>query len=244
MGHSTYTENSKLVYFKAISSHDFNGAFKIHTQSPTILDNQALNLIDSKIFTKVVSSVYKVYDKYNFKHLFWLYWYAQTSAPHNAGVQFGACIEFLQRNYLSKDGKKVIKNRNTWSSFREKSLKIISELEIDENTKNILTEKINNLNSLPQKKLLEKFLMSINITFSKIELEAWQQRNDSAHGNPVKNNNYIKLIREIKILRTLLNRLILRISQGSKYYIDYYSIGNPLRELSSSIPDDINNTAN
>ena len=59
-------------------------------------------------------------------------------------------------------------------------------------------------------------------------------------GKKIENN--LEYIRGVKILRTLCNRLILKISNASEYYFDYYSLGSEksyhLRLLEDGIKDD------
>ncbi len=65
---------------------------------------------------------------------------------------------------------------------------------------------------------------------------SFKQRNNSAHGNKSDEDGMIPLVREVKILRILCNRIILRIYNLSDYYNDFYSLGFQTRHLSDSIP--------
>ena len=75
---------------------------------------------------------------------------------------------------------------------------------------------------------------------TELESKTWKQRNIPAHGKRIENN--IEYIRGVKILRTLFNRLILKISNASEYYFDYYSLGSEesyrLRLLKDGIKND------
>ena len=86
---------------------------------------------------------------------------------------------------------------------------------------------------------LEKLFDLLQIELTELESKTWKQRNIPAHGKRVENN--IEYIRGVKILRTLFNRLILKISSASEYYFDYYSLGNEksynLRLLEDGIKD-------
>jgi hypothetical protein len=55
----------------------------------------------------------------------------------------------------------------------------------------------------------------------------------------VESDDYISLIRELKILKIILHRVLLQIVDGSDYYLDYYSLGNPIRRIRECIPDEI-----
>jgi len=225
LGYSTYTEDSKMVSFELRSGYDYKGAFDLDALPPTILSSNMSNMIDSDIFNKLLISLYNNYDKYDFQHLFWMYWHASTSHFYSASVQFGGCIESLQNSYLEKNSNsKIIESTEIWKSFRENNMNLIDELCIDNKEKELLKNKINNINILPQQKQLEKLFELLKIELTELESKTWKQRNIPAHGNKIENN--LEYIRGVKILRTLFNRLILKISNASEYYYDYYSLGD------------------
>ncbi len=172
----------------------------------------------------------------------WSYWHAVCAPIHIAAVHYGASIEALQNSYIAHHGKNFktsLIEKQEWWQFREESLKIVSNLNIDENEKRVLENKINSLNQTPQNIITERFLNSLGIKFSTLEHSAWQRRNNAAHGNQVESDDYISLIRELKILKIILHRVLLQIVDGSDYYLDYYSLGNPIRRIRECIPDEI-----
>ena len=245
LGYSTYSEDSKMVSFELKSGDDYKGAFTLEELPPTILSsdksNSSKSMIDSNIFNNLLISLYDNYDKYNFNHLFWMYWHAATSNFYSASVQFGGCIESLQNSYLEKNSNsKIIDSNEIWKFFRESNINLIDKLCINDKEKEILKNKINNINILPQQKQLEKLFDLLNIELTALESKTWKQRNIPAHGKEIENN--IEYIRGVKILRTLFNRLILRISNASEYYFDYYSLGTEesynLKLLSDGIKDE------
>ncbi len=242
LGCSTYTdaEESKMVSFELKSAYDYKGAFTLEEWPPTILSSKMSNMIDSTVFNNLLISLYENYEKYHFQHLFWMYWHASTSHFYSASVQFGGCIESLQNSYLEKNSNsKIIESTEIWKDFRDKTKKLIDELWIDENMQKLLGNKIDNLNLLPQQKQLEKLFNLLNIELTDLESHTWRQRNIPAHGKKIEND--IDYIRGVKILRTLFNRLILKISNASEYYFDYYSLGNEksykLRSITDGIKD-------
>lgn len=241
LGYVTYTKDSKMVSFELKSGYDYNGAFDLEALPPTILGSNMSNMIDSNIFNNLFTSLYNSYETYHFQHLFWMYWHASCSHFYSASVQFGGCIESLQDAYLEKNSsRKIIDSKEIWKNFREKNVSLIDELCIDDDAKELLKNKINNINLLPQQKQLEKLCDLLNIELTKLESQTWKQRNIPAHGKKVENN--IDYIRGVKILRTLFNRLILKISNASEYYFDYYSLGDEksynLRLLKDGIKDE------
>lgn len=139
LGYSTFTEDSRLVSFKAISGYDFNGAFNLSIQPPTIYHENRLNEIDSGIFSRLITSLYKSYDLYNLQHILWMYWHASCSPSHSTAVQLGACIESLQKSYFdnanNKLNKKIIQDKVEWKKFNASTLKIINNLNIKDEEK-------------------------------------------------------------------------------------------------------------
>ena len=225
LGYVTYTKDSKMVSFELKSGYDYNGAFDLEALPPTILGSNGSNMIDSNTFNNLLISLYNSYETYHFQHLFWMYWHASCSHFYSASVQFGGCIESLQDSYLEKNSNsKIIDSKEIWKDFRKKNISLIDELCINDNAKELLKNKINNINILPQQKQLEKLCDLLSIELTELESKTWKQRNIPAHGKKIENN--IDYIRGVKILKTLFNRLILRISNASEYYFDYYSFGD------------------
>lgn len=129
-----------------------------------------------------------------------------------------------------------------WKGFRKYAIKYMDELDIEDTEKSILVNKINSLNQLPQSLVTDRFLQTLNIRLSEPELNAWKQRNNAAHGNEVEDGDHIKLIREVKIMRVVFNRILLKLVAGSDFYFDYYSIGFPIRCIEDSIPNEVRKT--
>ncbi|AJI52729.1 hypothetical protein [Francisella philomiragia] len=243
LGYVTYSTSQELVNFKLNQGYDYKGAFNLPTLPPTLLSNSSVDLIDSKIFQQHFISLYNSYDEYDYSHLFWLYWHASCSHFYSASVQFGACIESLQKKYLDKHSSvKIFESKSNWKTFRSQVLNIIEELKISEDQKKLLIGKIENANVLPQKLQLKKFFNELEMELSNLELNTWDQRNIPAHGKKVENN--IDYIRGIKILRTLVNRIILKISGVGEYYFDYYNLGQDRQYKLSYIKDGIKEESN
>lgn len=80
-------------------------------------------------------------------------------------------------------------------------------------------------------------MVGVLIILSEIEKSAWQQRNNAAHGNEIEEGGEIQLIREIKILKMIFHRVLLKIMGGTELYTDYYTIGFPIKYVTDSIED-------
>jgi hypothetical protein len=78
---------------------------------------------------------------------------------------------------------------------------------------------------------MEATLRAINITLSPEESQAWRRRNDAAHGNEMPPGGERALIQDTKLLKMILHRMVLRITNGSDLYFDYASPGFVMRRL-------------
>ena len=242
IGYSSFCKDWKLVSFKSINAYSIAGAaFNLHTMPPAPLGEKYQGEIDSKALSRLVNSLYTNYEMCNFGHVAWSYWHAVCAPIHIAAVHFGACIEALQKSYIENNGKNfktALIDKSEWKKLRALALKIIPELNIGDMEKRVIENKINSLNQSPQSIVTERFLTSLNIELSDLELSAWQQRNNAAHGNEIEDNDHVRLIREIKVLKVIFHRVLLSIINGSDYYFDYYSIGFPVRTLTECIPNE------
>ena len=234
-GHSAFNSDWQLISFQSISPYTMNGqAFSIPSLPPTCLAERSLNEVDRDIFNKLVNAVYQHYDDFGFGHLMWQYWHAIVAPIHISAVYFGGCIEVLLKTYAKRSENKIkhtLLPKKTWSSIAQKLKEILDESKLPPDVLQILTNKIDSgLNQAPQGKVNEKALQLLSIQLSEIENEAWTQRNKAAHGAASDYSDPIKLIRDIKILKVLFHRIILRII-GVDTYIDYYSIRHPRKAI-------------
>ena len=206
---SFYDIDWNLISLKAFSPKKLmNGrAFKINTILPIQYDY----IIDSEKFSKHCNSLYQKYDLFDFTHLSWLYWHAQCSALHTKCGEFGATIEALQKAYIDNNIRgwsDAIISKDKFKEFKEKTIKVINELDVKDEEKDILKGKLGSLNKLPQKMTLEKLFKHLNYSINEEELKAWQGRNDSAHGKKDENYSIEKTIRQINLLQNIFYKLI------------------------------------
>lgn len=245
LGYSLFTNNWKLVGFKAVSAYTMSGAaFNVATMPPSPLSLSIVGEIDANVFSHMVSALYSNYELCGFSELSWAYWHAVIATSHIAAVHFGAIIESLQKSYVEAKGK-VFKTQlidtAAWKKFRIGALELIDSLDIPETERSIMKNKVNNMNESPRGVLVERFFSSLEISFGSLERAAWQRRNDAAHGNEIDGEQVVSIIRDIKILRVLLHRTIMAVTGGAEFYYDYFSIGHPIREVKDSIPEEVEN---
>jgi hypothetical protein len=241
-GHSIFDADWAIVSSEAISSYSMGQeAFNIHSMPPVPLGMKYQGELDEEVVSPILLSIYNNYDEYKFGHLSWAYWHAICAPVHIAAVHFGACFESLQKSYINNNGKLFrtsLLEKASWKPFRTNMQHALENIEVEKAEKKILENKINSLNQTPQSILTERFLNTLDINLSELEKSAWKQRNNAAHGNEIEEGGEIQLIREIKVLKVLFHRVFLKIVNGNGYYVDYYSIGFPIKNLSESIEKD------
>ena len=242
-GYSIFNEEWLLVSFKSISAYSFGGAaFLLHSLPPYPLGENYQGEVNSNIITPLVNAIYDNYEEYKFGHLSWAYWHAVCAPVHIAAVHFGACIESLQKSYIEKNGKifnSALIEKTKFKKLRKATLEVLASLELEETEYKVMESKINSLNQTPQSVLTERFLGHLDIEFSDAEKSAWQQRNNAVHGNEIEEGSQIQLIKEIKILKVIFHRVLLRIINGGEYYTDYYSIGFPIKNIRDSVDKNV-----
>ena len=189
--------------------------------------------------SRIINSLFEAYDQYRLEDVFWQYWHAHCAPYHAAAVHYGAAIESLQKRYIEVSGKLSIGSillKKDWREFRKKALLLLDSSGFPEPEAKLLSQQIDNLNRAPQKVVMERFLDSLDIPLGTLELSAWQQRNNAAHGNELGEDEHIDVILDSKILRIMFDRMILKMTNASDYYVDYYTASFPVRRLTESIP--------
>lgn len=226
---SNYDIDWNITYFKAYTPHNTmnSRAFKINTILPLPLNNELNNKkIDSKVLSKYLTSFFYNYDLCDFNHISWLYWHSQCSALHTKCGELGATIEALQKAYIENNKigwSNAILDKSDFREFKKDSIKIIDKLNISEENKETLKDKLHNFNQLSQKITLKKLFEDLDISLVDLELKAWQGRNDSAHGGKMKDYSIEKLQKQTDLIQGIFYKLILTISINAYVYYDYYS---------------------
>ena len=123
-----------------------------------------------------------------------------------------------------------------WKQFSAEIEETIAKLQIPEAKKNALRENIGGLNRVHQRDIMEAILKDIGIALGIDEAEAWKRRNDAAHGIAMEDGEELDVIRDIKLLKVMFHRMLLRIINGADTYHDYATPGLPIRKLADPVP--------
>ncbi|UTW59653.1 hypothetical protein KFE96_04945 [Kordiimonas sp. SCSIO 12603] len=234
-GFSIFDSDWQLVSFESISPYTLNDqAFRMTTLPTTFLDETTENVIDRNRLTSLVAALYEHYEKYDFEHLIWQYWHAVCAPAHIAPVHFGGCIEALLTAYAKIPDSMVnhtLLTKESWRPISQRMVNVLDEFEIPADVREILHNKITSgLNQSPTSKVNEKVFTLLGLNMSQAEKKVWKQRNKAAHGTAPDYSDTVKIIRDIKVLKVLFHRIILRLI-GVEFYIDYCAIGHPRKNI-------------
>ncbi|MGU1062627.1 hypothetical protein ACSEPQ_07130 [Pseudomonas aeruginosa] len=241
-GHSSHCKDGHITELAAISPNTVNGrAWSIPSTPPApITDGRgSTNILNEALFQRVVKGLFDNIESYNLDRLPWRLWHADTSPYFMRPAYYGALVEGLQKKYIQDTKNKIsstIIEKCEYRKIRPTLLKLLNKQGLDQKSKDLLLDKINSGNTAPQKIIAQKFYSKLNLTMGDLEISAWNKRNDAAHGNEISEDDQIKFIRETKALKVMLNRIILRITNGSDDYIDYFTYNHPSRPLNEAIP--------
>jgi hypothetical protein len=83
---------------------------------------------------------------------------------------------------------------------------------------------------------MDAVLNDLSIKLGADEGAAWRRRNDAAHGIATRSGEELAVIRDIKLLKVMFQRLLLRMVGGADTYFDYVTPGFPIRKLSEPGP--------
>jgi hypothetical protein len=239
LGHSCFCTDWCLTHFEAMSAYSMTGrAFDVPPMPPFPLGLQWEWQIDREMLSRAVNALYEHYEDLNFGPLSWAYWHAVMATPHIAGVHYGAAIESLERAYLDTKGGKIersVVDAANWEPLKSALERQVKDAILGEDVTKILTNKIRNLNAMPQSMLTTNLMKSLGLALGAREEKALRIRNISAHGKDEEVD--VEWIRDLKILRVRFHRMVIAMTGASDQYYDYFTTGRPTRGLNEAIPE-------
>ena len=241
LGSTVYSKDWHIISFKSHSAYSIDRkAFRLPVLPPAPLGGRSRDEITRGALERLISAIFHKHEELNFEHLSWAYWHALCATPHIAPVHFGAAIEMLIRRYVAtrpeRFSSKVIASNVIWRDISAAVGQLIAELNIPEANKRALTANIGGLNRVHFRDLMNAVLGDIDIKLGGDEQRAWERRNDAAHGMEMDAGEELALIRDVKLLKIIFHRLLLRITDGCVSYADYASLNFPIRSLETPVP--------
>jgi hypothetical protein len=236
LGETCFDEKWDVVSLKAVNPYTEHGRyFNIPNMPPCLLGHNSRSKIDTEVFSNMVNAFYNNFEKYNLEHVSYLYWRAMSAAVHTAPLHFGCAIEKIHHYYGKANADKfdvTILESKEFNNIKKMIEENIQNCNIDPDKAKLITNKIHN--NLPPTEQLKMLMNKLGLKFTPLEENAWNQRNFAAHGGEITNDKAIKIIKETTILRLLFHRIVLRLTQASNYYVDYFSEGYPNIKLEDS----------
>ncbi|MDB5970778.1 MAG: hypothetical protein JWQ90_3228 [Hydrocarboniphaga sp.] len=237
LGYDLLTPDSVSCGFEAVAGFNADHARYAYVGLPPApLFEGHYIMVSERVTTRLLKGLFAHYDALNFLHVSWLYWHGLCSALHSQAVQVGAAIEALQVAQAAANPDAFntkLMDKPQYRALREGVEKLVSEMNFDDGVKGELQKKIDQLNKPSQRVINERFFEALNLKMGPEESQAWRRRNDAAHGTGTE--DYHGLVRDIKLLKNIFARIVLRVSGGSEYYIDYYTPGFPARKLDEPV---------
>jgi hypothetical protein len=241
LGSAVFCKDWQIISFKAHSAYSIDRkVFGLLALPPAPLHARWQNGLDRVRLARLVNAIVDKYEMFDFPNLSWAYWHALCATPHIASVHFGAAIEMLRERYAATKPKqfrrKIIDDASTWVEFSAQISEAISKLEIDQAKKEAIAKNVGDLNRVHHRDILEAILKDIGITLGEDETRAWRRRNDAAHGRAMEAGEELDVIRDIKLLKVMFHRMLLRMVNGADCYTDYVTPAFPIRQLTEQVP--------
>jgi hypothetical protein len=241
MGTTHYDSNWHIVSTLARSAYSLGRrAFDMGPEQLAPLGPRYLNELNSGQLTRAITALVRTFDELDLANLSWAYWHACAATPHIAPAHFGAAIEALQDAYIKSHPGLVAESwapRAVWKVLRSNMAAAIDDAEISEQAKAALKVKLATLNTVDQRPRLKAVMEAMGLQLGDDEDAAWRRRNKAAHGTPIPQGDELAAIRDMKLLKGLFGRLLLRITNAADQYVDYTSPHFEYRSLASAPPN-------
>ncbi|WEQ54296.1 hypothetical protein LV564_01035 (plasmid) [Komagataeibacter nataicola] len=240
LGTTHYDAEWKVVSTLARSAYSLRRhAFDIETLQLAPLGDRFLNELGAPQLTRAIQAFVTAFDVLDLANLHWAFWHACAATPHIAPAHFGAAIEGLQSAYTKANSGKVRKGwatQDEWKILRAALRDVIASADVSVEVKEALKDKLPSFNGIDQRQRLKDVMATLNLELGEDEDAAWRRRNKAAHGMPIPQGEELAAIRDMKLLRGLFQRLLLRITNAADQYIDYSSPNHNYRPLRQAPP--------
>lgn len=243
-GFTSFTLRGAIISLEAVTPYTMGGrAWHLASlpPAPITTSNGNTNQLDKILVQRLMQGFVSHSEKYSIAQIPWRLWHAEAAAYFMKPAYYGALIEGIQKAYFEDVDTSIDRTIISKADFKKHRKFIQNYLKKvcgSEPELKLLTDKLNNSNIAPQKILAARFFGHLGLTLGSLETKAWNKRNDAAHGNNIAEEDVIQHMRDTKILRIILNRVILHLTTGSDFYCDDYTIGHAVRQLRDPIPED------
>lgn len=241
LGTTHYDKDWHIVSTLARSAYTLGRrAFDMGPEQLAPLGPRYLNELNPAQLNRAITALVRAFEELDLANLSWAYWHACAATPHIAPAHFGAAMESLQNAYIKSHPGVVAESwvpRADWKTLRTNMAAAIDGATISDQAKAALKVKLATFNTVDQRLRLKAVMTAIGLQLGDDEDAAWRRRNKAAHGTPVPEGEELAAIRDMKLLKGLFGRLLLRITNAADQYIDYTSPNFEYRNLADAPPD-------
>jgi hypothetical protein len=234
-----YNETGGLIGFESTSAATMGGrAWGLVSQPFSPITSHSPDILDSNLLQALAVGFFDNYERMNLRTFIYRLWNAEISPSYMRAAYYGAMIESIQTQETNKPGSKIcgtIIEKSDYKKTIRTLTRLLNKQKIPVQAKTLLLRKIEGGNAAPQRVLAERFYSTLGLSLGPLETEAWNKRNDAAHGTEPTPGTEIESYRLTKVLRVTLARIVIKLLQGSDFYIDYYSLTHPIRRLEDAI---------
>ena len=242
LGSTTFSDDWEAVEAESIDPYDHEGiVFRVSTYPlAPIWKPVDRKVIDPDVATAMLTALIQSFDRLELGSIGRAYWAAVCSSVEIAPLYFGTAIEALQRSYSTAEpATRLTKmlDDDRWSTVKDRLLEAFDAQTVDDDeVRQILRNKISGLNGNPPSRASDQIAGRLGLVLSPRERGAWKRRNQAGHGNRLRPDDAIDHMKDTKLLRLRLHRLLLAMTGAHTHYIDYYSTNLPSRRITDPIP--------
>ena len=209
-------------------------------QKPYLLDERSSNSLDSRRVEAFLRSYIDHQESFNLNRVVWLLHHSAAATVDMASSYAGVAFEVLRSRFFKQPENRSESNlldSDHWGALCEKlESTILDELTADTESHireayELVSSGLSGLNYVSNQALNLRLLDSLRLNFGKVEENALQSRNRSAHGAPIRPGEERIWVVRAAALQTLTCRVILALLGLNWNYRDYASVGFPLRRL-------------
>jgi hypothetical protein len=247
VGSTSLSKDAERVSYtvKTVSLLGEEASYKQPSFPPIKLDRpDKIRFLDENKVSFVLNAVLEKMKSLNLEHSLYLVWLAQASPLTVKAAHLGAAIESLRDSYCV-EYKKLETTLLPDKQWKEIKIHLVKSFDNYapglypkiQNRENLQTlrRKVENLNEKSSNMKYQEFFDLISIKTGKVEKSALRERNNPAHGHRYSPQQYQSLVMTTDALYTLFNRILLKITNASDFYIDYSTYGHPVRHINEPL---------
>jgi hypothetical protein len=235
-GYHLVDASAHCVGFRAVAAYSGGGSwYAVQSGPPCPLGTT--NLIDSRCAERFIRRLVEASEVYSLDDALHFYLNALAAPTTIAAGYFGPAIEALRSAYLKRNPgayQTSLLGAEQARELRRQWAALIGAMDLNNEAKKQLIGRASQLNQVAARDLNARFLTCLNLATNALEETAWNRRNATAHGTLVPEDGFVDLIKDLKVMKNLFHRILLKLTGASDTYIDYFSLGLPARPIESA----------